>query len=88
MECHVGISLNRTKTRVRVMDTLQGAALIGTFIGVLIVFARPTRHGRVSLRLPCTLGMVVEAASGLSADINRAGVVQLGGICLTALAGL
>jgi hypothetical protein len=21
MECHVGISLNRTKTRVRVMDT-------------------------------------------------------------------
>ena len=23
MECHVGISLNLTKTRVRVMDTLQ-----------------------------------------------------------------
>ena len=39
MECHVGISLNRTKTRVRVMDTLKGAAPIATFIGVSPSFA-------------------------------------------------
>ena len=39
MECHVGISLNRTKTRVRVMDTLKGTAPIATFIGVSPSFA-------------------------------------------------
>ena len=40
MECRVGRSLNRIqKRRVRVMDTLKGAALIATFIGFLSIFA-------------------------------------------------
>jgi hypothetical protein len=39
MECHVGISLNPTKARVRVMDTLKGVALVIAFLGFLVTCA-------------------------------------------------